>query len=134
MLAHMIGDGSRIKRQPVRYASIDEANLSAVTIAAAHFGVTPIRDGYAAARVTTMRLPAPYRLTHGRRNPIAEWLDGLGLYGFAQLRKVRTSRGIRSTERAGGLVPAASLGDRWICSLGCKDRSGADLLPRQAAD
>ena len=48
MLAHMIGDGSCIKRQPVRYASVDEANLMAVT--AAHFGVTPIRDEYAAAR------------------------------------------------------------------------------------
>jgi replicative DNA helicase len=60
MLAHMIGDGSCVKRQPVRYASIDEANLVAVTIAAAHFGVTPIRDEYAAARVTTLRLPAPF--------------------------------------------------------------------------
>lgn len=36
MLAHMIGDGSCSKRQPFRYASIDEANLMAVTIAAAH--------------------------------------------------------------------------------------------------
>jgi replicative DNA helicase len=41
MLAHMIGDGSCVKRQPVRYASVDEANLAAVTIAAAHFGVSP---------------------------------------------------------------------------------------------
>jgi replicative DNA helicase len=31
--------------------------------------------------VTTLRLPAPYRLTHGKRNPIAAWLDGLGLFG-----------------------------------------------------
>lgn len=78
MLAHMIGDGSCVKRQPVRYAPVDEANLAAVTIAAAHFGVTPIRDEYAAARVTTLRLPAPYRLARGKRNPIAEWLDRLG--------------------------------------------------------
>jgi intein/homing endonuclease len=87
MLAHMIGDGSCVKRQPVRYASIDEANLVAVTIAAAHFGVTPIRDEYAAARVTTLRLPAPFRLTHGKRNPIAEWLDGLGLFGLRSYDK-----------------------------------------------
>jgi replicative DNA helicase len=53
MLAHMIGDGSCVKRQPVRYASIDEANLVAVTIAAAHFGVTLIRDEYASAHATT---------------------------------------------------------------------------------
>lgn len=87
MLAHMIGDGSCIKRQPVRYASIDEANLTAVTNAAEHFGITAIRDEYAAARVTTLRLPAPYRLTHGKRNPIAEWLDGLGLFGLRSYEK-----------------------------------------------
>jgi replicative DNA helicase len=81
MLAHMIGDGSCVKRQPIRYASIDEQNLLAVTKAAKHFGVTAVRDEYPAARVTTLRLPAPYRLTHGKRNPIAAWLDKLGLFG-----------------------------------------------------
>ena len=81
LLAHMIGDGSCVKRQQIRYASVDEANLAAVTVSAAYFGVTAVRDEYPAARVTTLRLPAPYRLTHGRRNPIAAWLDGLGLFG-----------------------------------------------------
>ncbi|MGW4530486.1 LAGLIDADG family homing endonuclease [Nocardia sp. NPDC004340] len=87
MLAHMIGDGSCVRRQPIRYASIDEENLAAVTEAAMHFGITPIRDEYAAARVTTLRLPAPYRLTHGRRNPIAKWLDELGLFGLRSYEK-----------------------------------------------
>lgn len=87
MLAHMIGDGSCVKRQPIRYASIDEYNLTAVEISAAYFGITPIRDDYPAARVTTMRLPAPYRCTHGKRNPIAEWLDKLGLFGKRSYEK-----------------------------------------------
>jgi replicative DNA helicase len=87
LLAHMIGDGSCVKRQPIRYASVDEANLAAVTISAAYFGVTAVRDDYAAARVTTLRLPAPYRLTHGRRNPIAAWLDELGLFGLRSYEK-----------------------------------------------
>ncbi len=87
LLAHMIGDGSCVKRQPIRYASIDEANLAAVTRAAAHFGVTGVRDEYPAARVTTLRLPAPYRLTHGKRNPIAAWLDELGLFGLRSYDK-----------------------------------------------
>ena len=82
LLAHMIGDGSFVRRQPIRYASVDEANLSAVTEAARHFGITAVRDAYEAARVTTLRLPAPFRLTHGKRNPIAAWLDGLGLFGL----------------------------------------------------
>jgi len=81
MLAHLLGDGSFVKRQPIRYASIDEMNLAAVMDAATSFGVKAIRDEYAAARCTTLRLPAPYHLTHGKRNPIAEWLDDLGLFG-----------------------------------------------------
>jgi replicative DNA helicase len=81
MLAHLLGDGSFVKRQPIRYASVDERNLSAVTEAADAFGITPIRDEYAQARVTTLRLPAPYRLARGRRNPIAAWLDDMGLFG-----------------------------------------------------
>ncbi len=87
LLAHMIGDGSCVKRQPIRYASVDEANLVAVAVSAAHFGVTAVRDDYPAARVTTLRLPAPERLTHGRRNPIAAWLDGLGLFGKRSYEK-----------------------------------------------
>ncbi|MEH1012665.1 replicative DNA helicase [Micromonospora sp. CPCC 206060] len=87
MLAHLIGDGSFVRRQPIRYASRDERNLTAVTESARHFGITAVRDEYAAARVTTLRLPAPYRLTHGRRNPIAQWLDELGLFGLRSHEK-----------------------------------------------
>ena len=87
LLAHMIGDGSCVKNQPIRYASIDEQNLFAVANAARYFGVTAIRDDYPAARVTTLRLPAPYRLTHGRRNPIAAWLDDHGLFGKRSYEK-----------------------------------------------
>jgi replicative DNA helicase len=81
LLGHLIGDGSFVRRQPIRYASVDEANLLAVTDAARHFGVTAVRDDHPAARCTSLRLPAPFHLTHGRRNPIAQWLDGFGLFG-----------------------------------------------------
>ena len=81
LLAHLIGGGSFVRNQQIRYASVDEANLAAVSQAASHFGVTAMRDDNAAARVTTLRLPTPHRLTHGRRNPIADWLDRLGLFG-----------------------------------------------------
>ncbi|WP_433491334.1 replicative DNA helicase [Nocardia grenadensis] len=87
LLAHMIGDGSCIRRQPIRYASIDEENLAAVTEAARHFGITAVRDEYPAARVTTLRLPAPYRLARGKRNPIAVWLEDLGLFGLRSYEK-----------------------------------------------
>ncbi|MFF0944139.1 replicative DNA helicase [Kocuria sp. CPCC 205300] len=81
MLVHLLGDGSFVKRQPLRYASVDEGNLKAVTKAAGFFGITAVRDEHAAARCTSLRLPAPFHLTHGRRNPIAEWLDGERLFG-----------------------------------------------------
>ncbi|MEV0106824.1 replicative DNA helicase [Nocardia sp. NPDC050799] len=87
LLAHMIGDGSCVRRQPIRYASIDEENLAAVTEAARHFGITAVRDEYPAARVTTLRLPAPYRLARGKRNPIAVWLEDLGLFGLRSYEK-----------------------------------------------
>ncbi|MDQ4503963.1 replicative DNA helicase [Sinomonas sp. ASV322] len=81
MLAHLIGDGSFVRRQPIRYATQDEANVATVVSAAEFFGIAAVRDDYAAARCTTVRLPAPFRLTHGKRNPIAAWLDDLGLFG-----------------------------------------------------
>jgi replicative DNA helicase len=87
LLAHLIGDGSFVERQPLRYASIDEANLRAVTTAALHFGVVAVRDDYEAARCTTLRLRAPFPLTHGKRNPIAAWLDELGLFGLRSHEK-----------------------------------------------
>jgi replicative DNA helicase len=87
LMAHLLGDGSFVRRQPIRYASVDEANLQAVSEAARHFGVTAVRDDYPAARVTTLRLPAPYRLARRRRNPIAEWLDGFGLFGLRSHEK-----------------------------------------------
>ncbi|MDP9847962.1 replicative DNA helicase [Streptosporangium lutulentum] len=87
LLAHMIGDGSFVKTQPIRYASKDEACLETMTEAARHFGITAVRDEYEAARVATLRLPAPYRLTHGKRNPIAAWLDSLGLFGLRSHEK-----------------------------------------------
>jgi replicative DNA helicase len=87
MLAHLLGDGSFVKNQPIRYASTDEANLTAVAAAARHFRITAVRDDHEAARCTSLRLPAPFHLTHGRRNPIAAWLSSLGLFGLRSHEK-----------------------------------------------
>ena len=85
--------GAHDRRRVVRKAAADSVCVGRRgqpdrgEISAAYFGVTPIRDEYPAARVTTLRLPAPYRLTHGRRNPIAAWLDKLGLFGKRSYEK-----------------------------------------------
>jgi replicative DNA helicase len=82
LLAHLIGEGTIVARQPIHYTSADEGNLQAVEKAAWHrFRITAVRrpDGRSAS-TTQLYLPAPFHLTHGRRNPIAAWLDELGLW------------------------------------------------------
>ncbi len=59
MLAHMLGDGSFVRNQPTRYA----------------------------ARCTSLRLPSPYHVPRGRRNPIAARLDSMGLFGLRSHEK-----------------------------------------------
>ena len=79
MLAHLLGDGCFVPRQPLHYTSNDRRNLDAVAAAAAHFGITPRL--VAQKSWWHLYLPSPYRLTHGRRNPVVAWLDTLGLRG-----------------------------------------------------
>ena len=112
LLAHLIGDGSFVKRQPLRYASIDEANLRAVTTAALHFGVVAVRDEYPAARCTTLRLRAPFPLTHGKRNPIAAWLDELGLFGLRSHEKFVPDAGLLPARRSRSRCSSATCGRR----------------------
>jgi len=80
-LGHMIGDGSYLPRQPLRYTSADPANHEALSAAArGRFGVgikvNPLLD-----RSWQTRLVSPYPVARGRRNPVCQWLDDLGIYG-----------------------------------------------------
>lgn len=90
LLAHLIGDGCVAPRQPIHYTSADEANLQAVEVTAAWFGITArrVRQG----SWTHVYLPSPHRLTHGRHHPIAAWLGELGLYGRRSYAKFLPSR------------------------------------------
>ena len=78
LLAHLIGDGCVIKRQPVHYTSSDPENLDFVEAAASgEFGITPRR----VAQKTWLHtyLPAPEHCPHGQGNPIHEWFEELGI-------------------------------------------------------
>ena len=79
LLAHIIGDGSSAHGRLIRYTGADEENLAAVTEAARHFGVTAVREGHRPGRDTALRLSGP---AHNAQNPVAAWLDGLGLLGL----------------------------------------------------
>jgi replicative DNA helicase len=78
LLAHLIGDGCVVKRQPVHYTSNDPENLEFVeAVAAAEFGIAPRR--VAQQSWWHVYLPAPDHCTHGRGNPIHDWFRELGI-------------------------------------------------------
>ena len=82
VLAHMLGDGSVLPRQPIRYATKDPANVAVMgECATREFAVKLRVDEYEAARCTTLRFASVRPVTHGVRNPMAEWFDELGLFG-----------------------------------------------------
>jgi replicative DNA helicase len=74
LLAHLMGDGCVLRKQPVHYTSNDEANLAFVeAAAAAEFGITPRRVAQRSWYHTY--LPAPYHCT----NPLYSWFRELGI-------------------------------------------------------
>jgi replicative DNA helicase len=86
LLAHLIGDGCVLRKQPVHYTSADEANLAFVeAAAAAEFGITPRR----VAQGTWFHsyLPAPYRCARGRINPLHAWFIELGISDLRSYEK-----------------------------------------------
>ncbi len=83
LLGHLLGGGVFGKHRCVRYASANGANLEAVAGAAGRrFGAESVREGGQAGRATTLRLGARSRRSRDSRNPIADWLSGIGLLGL----------------------------------------------------
>lgn len=78
LLAHLLGDGCVLPRQPIHYTSADPKNLDAVEKAAtALFGITPRRVQQKNWWHTY--LPSPYRLARGKRHPITQWYEQLNI-------------------------------------------------------
>jgi replicative DNA helicase len=76
MLAHLLGDGCLVARQPVHCTSTDPASVRAVEAAAAHFGLAPRRVRQANGwRVDLSSTAAGH-------DAVGEWLAALGLYGL----------------------------------------------------
>ena len=78
LLAHLIGDGCVLPRQPIHYTSADPQNLHIVQETAKRlFNIKPrlIRQ----KNWYHVYLPSPHHLTHGRPHPITAWFKRLGL-------------------------------------------------------
>jgi replicative DNA helicase len=88
LLGHLIGDGCTLPRHAIQYTTREEDLAETVEgLARAVFGerveprVKRERQWY------QVYLAAADRLTHGKRNPVAAWLDGLGIFGLRSHEK-----------------------------------------------
>lgn len=88
VLAHMIGDGCYVKRQPIHYTNSEIKLINIVKKAACkEFNINPriIRQN----NWYHLYLSASERLARGKRNPIVKWFDeDLGIYGQHSREKI----------------------------------------------
>jgi replicative DNA helicase len=88
LLGHLIGDGCTLPRHAIQYTT-REPELAEMVAALAReaFGAR-VRPVIKAERSWhQVYLSAANRLTHGTRNPIAEWLSELGVFGLRSHEK-----------------------------------------------
>jgi replicative DNA helicase len=98
LLAHLIGDGCILPKQPYHYTSADAENLEVVSnIAESLFGIKGkyVKQGNWAH----VYLPCPFRLTHGRKHPITAWYEKLGIDRVRSYQK-RVPQGIFECDNA----------------------------------
>jgi replicative DNA helicase len=88
LLGHLIGDGCTLPRHTIQYTSNDR-HLAGVVAALATGVFGDELDPRIASERTWFQtyLPATQRLTHGVRNPVARWLDELGVFGLRSWEK-----------------------------------------------
>lgn len=88
LLGLLIGDGCTLPRHAIQYTTADRdlaEHAAALAESAFPGGICP--------RIVSERrwfqvyLSAAERLTHNKRNPIAEWLDGLSVFGLRSHEK-----------------------------------------------
>lgn len=85
LLGHMIGDGSYIKRQPMRYTTASEENSLAVKIAAESFGSTVTRA--AGPTGTWHQLIIAGNGNRWHPQGVGAWLKNLGIFGQRSVQK-----------------------------------------------
>jgi replicative DNA helicase len=88
LLGHLIGDGCTLPSHAIQYTTKDrDLAESVASLATEVFGnavrprINPERSWY------QVYLPSAKRLTHGVRNPVASWLDELGVFGLRSWEK-----------------------------------------------
>ena len=86
LLAHLLGDGCVLPRQPIHYTSADPKNLEIVQAVAKKFFAIN-------SRLVKQKnwwhayLPSPYKLAPGKHHPITDWYKKLGLSSVRSYEK-----------------------------------------------
>ncbi len=78
LLAHLLGDGCVLPKQPIHYTSADKENLAIVEeTAKSLFRIEARRIKQ--ENWWHIYLPSPYRLARGKKHPITIWFERLGI-------------------------------------------------------
>jgi replicative DNA helicase len=88
LLGHLIGDGCTLPRHAIQYTTRERELAEIVADLASRVFGDAIRPRINADRGWyQVYLGAAEHLTHGRRNPIAAWMDELGVFGLRSHEK-----------------------------------------------
>ncbi|HEX9599728.1 MAG TPA: replicative DNA helicase, partial [Gaiellaceae bacterium] len=88
LLGHLIGDGCTLPRHTIQYTSKDRDLAELVASLATDVFGSSVRPRIHPERSWfQVYLPSARHLTHGVRNPIAQWLDQLGVFGLRSWEK-----------------------------------------------
>jgi replicative DNA helicase len=88
LLGHLIGDGCTLPRQPIHYTTNDPTLAEMVAnLATEVFGDAVKPRIQRERKWYQVYLAAGYHLTHRVRNPVAEWLDKIRIFGLRSYEK-----------------------------------------------
>ncbi len=126
LLGQLIGDGCTLPRHAIQYTSndLDLAELVA-GLATDVFGDAVRPRIVQERRWYQTYLPATRRLTHGIRNPVAAWLDELGVFGLRSFEKRVPDEVFRQPATAIGLF----LRHLWATDGVVREAGGGTVYP-----
>ncbi len=135
LLAHLIGDGSYIKHQPLRYTTGSEHNSAAVRAAAEAFGCVVHRDQ---GRGNRHQLVISGTGSRWRPAGVGQWLKELGIFGqrsrekhvpagVFQLDSVQLALFMRHLWATDGSITMAANGRVRICFASASERLVRDV-------
>jgi len=88
LLGHLIGDGCTLPRHAIQYTTHELALAEVVAkLATDVFGAAVTPRIVQERQWYQVYLSSSQRLTHGKRNPVACWLDGMGVFGLRSHEK-----------------------------------------------